>query len=214
VAARRLAWCSFALGAVAAVACATGVSPARGSHPSEGAVVDIPDSSAAAEEVDSGGAVDEGGTRNEDSETEAALAELQADGGAGFLGLLTVDGGSGFGTGRIVRGRDAGVPRLSDAGVQPSLDPAIIQRVIRQHISAFKACYERALVKDPSSSARVAPRFTIGANGRVASVSLSSSSGDPALDSCIEGVVKRLVFPKPNGGVVVVTYPFVFSPSN
>jgi TonB family protein len=86
--------------------------------------------------------------------------------------------------------------------------------VIRQHISGFRACYEKALTKDPQLSTRVAPRFTIGVDGRVASVSLSSSSGDPALDSCIESVVKRLVFPKPKGGVVVVTYPFVFAPGN
>ncbi|MEL6177655.1 MAG: AgmX/PglI C-terminal domain-containing protein [Myxococcota bacterium] len=41
---------------------------------------------------------------------------------------------------------------------------------------------------------------------------VSNSTGSGAVASCVAGKVRRWVFPQPKGGgIVVVTYPFVFS---
>ena len=56
-------------------------------------------------------------------------------------------------------------------------------------------------------------RFTIAPNGQVAKVKIAESGlDDAAVEGCLTGVMKTLRFPQPKGGgVVVVTYPFVFA---
>ena len=57
---------------------------------------------------------------------------------------------------------------------------------------------------------RVMVQFTIGANGQVmTSIVQSSTMGNPTVEQCIAGAVRRWEFPKPQGGIVIVTYPFV-----
>ena len=43
----------------------------------------------------------------------------------------------------------------------------------------------------------------------MASIVQSSTLGNPGVEQCIAGAVRRWEFPKPQGGIVVVTYPFV-----
>jgi len=54
--------------------------------------------------------------------------------------------------------------------------------------------------------------FTIGKTGSVSSAKVQKSSvGSQAVNSCLVSVFKRLKFPKPKGGgIVIVKYPFVF----
>lgn len=50
-------------------------------------------------------------------------------------------------------------------------------------------------------------------DGSVTSATVTSDMGVPELDRCLEQVVLGLKFPAPRGGgVVKVTYPFVFRP--
>ena len=95
-----------------------------------------------------------------------------------------------------------------------SLDKEIIRRIIRGHINEVKDCYERALAKDPALFGRVMVQFTIAASGDViASVLQSSTIGDESVESCTVAAVRRWQFPKPiGGGIVIVSYPFVFTP--
>lgn len=97
--------------------------------------------------------------------------------------------------------------------VRGSLPPEVIQRVIRRHLSTLRGCYERQLIQNPSLSGRVSIRFVIGADGRVASASVSSSSANnPTMENCLVQATQQMRFPPPEGGgVVIVTYPFVFA---
>ena len=51
--------------------------------------------------------------------------------------------------------------------------------------------------------------------GRVAAANTQSSTlGDPAVESCVVAAAGRWLFPRVSGGgLVVVSYPFVFKPS-
>lgn len=88
-------------------------------------------------------------------------------------------------------------------------DSSIIRREIRRHIPEFRACYERALEKQPDLEGKVIATFTVQRDG---SVRDAVATGMPPIDACIAKVVMTLRFP-PNGkGTFVVNYPFVFAP--
>ena len=57
--------------------------------------------------------------------------------------------------------------------------------------------------------------FTIGPDGTVSESEIQQSTlADVTVGPCIAQAVRRWVFPKPEGGgIVVVTYPFSFTPA-
>jgi len=93
-----------------------------------------------------------------------------------------------------------------------SLDKEIIRRVIRENIAQIKYCYERELTRTPGLNGKVQVKFVIGANGNVQSAVVAESSlGNKTAEGCMTGKVRGWVFPKPKGGgIVIVTYPFIF----
>jgi hypothetical protein len=92
------------------------------------------------------------------------------------------------------------------AGAYPDKSP--IRRAIRAEMGRFRACYERALVKDPKLEGKVVAKFTIDAKGNVAD---ATAEGMPPIDACIAGVIKTIKFPA-YGSTMVVSYPFAFAP--
>lgn len=97
---------------------------------------------------------------------------------------------------------------------QPELkgnyDPSLIRRVVRQHMNEVKFCYEKELTRDASLAGRVVVKFSIGGMGNVmTSVIESSTIKASGTDRCIAEAVRRWEFPKPQGGLVLVSYPFV-----
>lgn len=94
------------------------------------------------------------------------------------------------------------------------LDPAEIQRVVRAHFTTLRGCYEKELVRDPSLQGRAVVRFEIELNGHVGDASASSEVFPPSLDDCLVDAFRELVFPRPEGGTVIVSYPIVFTPGN
>jgi len=94
--------------------------------------------------------------------------------------------------------------------VTGSLDKEIIQRIIRHHIMQVRHCYERQLAKDPNLEGRLKIKFTITKDGRVSTVMVQEAL-ETSVDSCVAQVFRRMTFPKPQGGgIVIVSYPFVF----
>ena len=84
--------------------------------------------------------------------------------------------------------------------------------VIRKHLNRIKYCYEKELIKKPDLRGKVTSRFVIAASGRVqtAKVYQTTMNHAPA-ERCIARVFKRMRFPKPRGGgIVLVTYPLMF----
>ena len=146
-------------------------------------------------------------------------------GGGGDGGSLGIGGLGTHGNGRGERdygdvklGADKrGGPRLLPGRtiLEGSLGEAEIGRVIRQNLPRFKHCYERELTARPELAGKVALGFTIAPNGRVADPQIRESSlDDGAVERCLVSVLSTLEFPKPRGGgVVVVTYPFIFASS-
>lgn len=125
--------------------------------------------------------------------------------GRGTGGYGNIDlGGRGKGTTRIVPGRTI---------IKGSLSKEEIGRVIRRNLARFKFCYEKQLTKNPNLSGKISIYFTIAPTGSVAKASVRETSMDSAqVEACTVKVMRSLKFPKPRGGgIVVVTYPFVFA---
>jgi hypothetical protein len=115
---------------------------------------------------------------------------------------------AGSGGGRV-RGRVRASSALSR--VSGSLSRSEVLQVINRSQGRIQACYERGLTRRASLAGRVTFSWTIQPNGRVAGAREQASTlGDPAVSSCILGVIRGMRFPQPSGGPVQVTFPFLF----
>jgi Zn-dependent protease with chaperone function len=93
-----------------------------------------------------------------------------------------------------------------------SLDKDVIRNVIRSHTAEVKTCYEAALARQPDLAGRLSVRFTIGRSGAVTAAAAEQPSRlGPVVAGCLERAVRGWVFPPPTGGIVIVSYPFVFA---
>ncbi len=137
----------------------------------------------------------------------ALRALLTADAGVvGVLGSGGLGGLSGIGTTKSPPVR-TGSPKLVGA-----LPPEVVRRIVRSHVGSIRHCYEKQLLKSPKLSGKLAVRFVIAADGSVASANRHTGGVHPAVDSCIVSVFRRMRFPSPSGGgVVVVNYPLIFT---
>jgi hypothetical protein len=143
-------------------------------------------------------------------------------------GVDTVGHGAGFGPGSdFGNGRSRGLTRgghtvkspslmkVGDTNVSGRLPSEVIQRVVRQNFGRFKFCYENGLRGNPSLQGRVGVRFVIGRDGSVMSAESGGSDlPDGGVVSCVTRAFYGLSFPQPDNGIVTVSYPIVFSPSN
>ncbi len=99
--------------------------------------------------------------------------------------------------------------------VSGRLPPVVIQRIVRQSFNTFRACYEDGLRRDPNLRGRVEVRFVIGRDGSVPNVGNGHSDmPDGAVIACVLRGFRALSFPQPEGGIVTVTYPIMFSPED
>ena len=93
------------------------------------------------------------------------------------------------------------------------LAPEEIQRVVRSEWERFRGCYEDGLRRSPSLAGRVSVRFIIERDGSLRDVAPEAPTmPDPEVVSCVVARFATLRFPPPHGGVVIVTYPILFSP--
>ncbi len=90
-----------------------------------------------------------------------------------------------------------------------SLDKSLIRKPIRAKLPQIRACYEKALEKDPKLEGKVVVKFVIGKDGKV---SESSGTGLPVVADCVANVVKTIAFQPNMPEPATVSYPFVFSP--
>jgi hypothetical protein len=97
--------------------------------------------------------------------------------------------------------RDAGkAPALKETvSVSGRMPKELVQRALKD---LAKSCVA-------SAPTTVKVRFVIDAAGRVASVDDAGSASDAAF-RCLQGKLKRLEFPPPEGGVAVVTHTLAF----
>jgi TonB family protein len=134
------------------------------------------------------------------------------------MGITAIGTGKGLakaaGAGRIGRGTasDLGLDEAPD--VAGGLDREVIRRVVVSHRAQVRYCYEKQLMASPGIAGKLLVEFVIGADGHVVSARPSEDGvGDAEVGRCIVSRVRGWTFPPPKGGgVVVVTYPFLFKP--
>ncbi|WP_224248970.1 TonB family protein [Hyalangium gracile] len=163
----------------------------------------------------------------------AGLGDAQGVGGLGSRGNGTGGGGTALGIGGLGTkgdGRGTGGRGGIDLGgkgkattkiipgkttVVGGLDKEVIAKIIRQHQNEIKYCYESELNKNPSLAGKVAVAFTIDPAGAVADASVTETTlNNSTAENCMLSRIRRWKFPEPKGGgVVAVTYPWLFSPA-
>lgn len=123
--------------------------------------------------------------------------------------------GFGSGHGRLTGSHRASPPRVRTAAASVSgrLPPAVIQRIVRQNFGRFRLCYEQGLKSNPALQGRVSVRFVIDRTG-AATVAGNGGSDlpDASVVACVVSAFRGLRFPEPEGGIVTVVYPLMFTP--
>jgi hypothetical protein len=133
----------------------------------------------------------------------AREAALEAAREFGMIGVFDPDGGSSH------------VVTNPDVVVNARLPPEVIQSIVRAEYDRLRACYDQGLKNDPGLAGHFATRFVIGRDGSVAQVADAGSTlPDEAARRCMFDVFRSLKFPPPEGGIVTVVYPIMFSPGD
>ncbi|MDF1564029.1 MAG: AgmX/PglI C-terminal domain-containing protein [Deltaproteobacteria bacterium] len=96
--------------------------------------------------------------------------------------------------------------------VMGSLSQEVIARVVRRHGAEFRYCYEKELQTTPGMAGEVAVKFVITSEGSVSTAKIARTTlQNERVERCLLQRFQRLRFPAPaGGGIVIVTYPFVF----
>jgi hypothetical protein len=104
-------------------------------------------------------------------------------------------------------------PAESESEVSGRLPREVIQRIVRQSFGALRRCYSAGLASNPNLRGRVGVRFVIGRDGHVSSAKDDGGDlPDKAVRDCVVAAFLKLEFPAPEGGIVSVRYPIVFTP--
>jgi hypothetical protein len=136
-------------------------------------------------------------------------------GGLGTKGVGSGASGYGSGGGSLGSKGEGGIGSVGgDPIIMGALDRSLIDEVIKRHMNQIRYCYQRELVKNNGLAGKIVIKFTISKDGSVASASTKSTTmNNQAVESCIEGRFMKMQFPQPKGGgIVLVSYPFMFSP--
>lgn len=127
-------------------------------------------------------------------------------------------GGYGTGVGGLGTKADRGIGlATADAKVMGAIDPELIRRVIREHASQVRYCYEQQLALQPKLEGKVAIRWQIDASGRASATHVESGETTLASSEVHRCIMDRIVtwaFPKPKGGgIAIVKYPWILRTS-
>ncbi|PIE66008.1 MAG: hypothetical protein CSA24_01125 [Deltaproteobacteria bacterium] len=130
------------------------------------------------------------------------------------MGSIDTGGGTGIHAGMGRKGkRRVGKVGIGSGQAKGFCKKSHIASVVRRRAGAIRACYEQRLQVKKGLKGKLTARWTIQLDGKVSGVSaVSNSLGDSATTNCIFRHLRRMRFQKPEGGICVVQWPFVFSP--
>ncbi|MEO0323120.1 MAG: AgmX/PglI C-terminal domain-containing protein, partial [Myxococcota bacterium] len=132
--------------------------------------------------------------------------------GAGMGGRGMGSGGPGV-MGRVTMERSVRVQR-GMARTNGYLSPEQILRVVRANQNAIKYCYENEVQRQPNLRGAVTLDWTVGLDGRVTQARIARSTlRSSRVEGCMVRQVRRWRFPRPDGGVCRVQFPFNFGVS-
>ena len=136
-------------------------------------------------------------------------------GGLGTKGIGAGASGYGSGGGNFGAKGEGGLGAVGgDPIILGALDRSLIDEVIKRHMNQIRYCYQRELTKNPALGGKIVIKFTIAKDGTVSTASSKSTTmNNAAVEQCIVQRFLRMQFPEPKGGgIVIVSYPFIFSP--
>ena len=83
-----------------------------------------------------------------------------------------------------------------------SIDPNLVRKIMREHISQFRYCYQQELIRNPSTAGVFDLGFQIDASGKGVKSFVKSKGKGFTKDGleCIKRVVSGIKFPRPKGG--------------
>ncbi|HVE88045.1 MAG TPA: AgmX/PglI C-terminal domain-containing protein, partial [Myxococcales bacterium] len=166
--------------------------------------------------------------------TGAGLGDAHGFGGLGERGTGPGAGGTGLGLGGLGtkgkgRGGPGGAPGVDLGGLQKEivrvvpgktvivggLSKEVIFKVVKSHEREIQYCYESELNAHPDLAGKVAVVWTIGPDGGVTDASVTETTlAAERAEQCILSRIRRWKFPEvPGGGIVTVTFPWVFKPA-
>jgi hypothetical protein len=130
-------------------------------------------------------------------------------GGGGIGGFASGGTGKGKVAGTVVSAPASGFQHRGGGG---TLARELIAKVINEHLGEVRGCYERALLREAGLAGKLVLEWTIDLNGHVEEIKVKQSTVKGAdVPNCIVGSLKGWIFPKPSGGKVMVSYPFLFN---
>jgi TonB family protein len=99
--------------------------------------------------------------------------------------------------------------------IMGGLDKSVVDETIKRHRRQISHCYSQELSSKADLAGRIDVGFEINKTGHVASAKIGDNTlNNEKVEKCVLGVINKMAFPKPQGGgMVSVSYPFVFAPS-
>ena len=141
-------------------------------------------------------------------------------GGGGFgsgIGGIGGGGGGKAGNTKVAGPRKSTVKQKTKLAMDPPKQGAFckesnIREVVQKRANALRNCYEQQLLANPDLSGKIIVFWKIGLDGKVTDASIKSTTMNNArVESCLTQTVRRLRFDKPDGGICVVEFPFIFT---
>jgi hypothetical protein len=138
-------------------------------------------------------------------------------GGVGTKGRGGGLGGYGSGVGGLGRKGDRDVAiDTTNVKILGAIDPELIRKVIREHASEVRYCYEQELVLNPKLEGKVAIQWQIGSDGSASNCIVHGETTlmNEKVQRCIMSRITTWLFPKPKGGgIAIVKYPWILRTS-
>ncbi len=132
------------------------------------------------------------------------------------LGSIDTGGGTGrnanVGIGRKSAKKVASV-KIATGQSTGGCDKGDIAKNVKMRAAALRACYEIQLMSKPSLQGKITAQWTIDTEGAVKNPKIvSDSMANSAVADCVTRTIGRVRFKKPDAGICVIQWPFVFSP--
>jgi hypothetical protein len=154
-------------------------------------------------------------------------------GGMGFRGTGSGGGGSGYGRihglgsidtgGGTGRNANVGIGRktakrvsklkLSGGRSTGGCDTGDIAKNVKRRAAALRACYEMQLMSKPNLQGKVTAQWTIDTEGSVKNPKIvGDTMSNSSVTDCVLRTIGHIRFKKPEAGICVIQWPFVFAP--
>jgi hypothetical protein len=96
--------------------------------------------------------------------------------------------------------------------VNGSLQPELVERMVRQNFGRIRRCYAEGLARNPKLQGALEVRFVVGRDGAVTNAGNGGTTlSDAAVVSCVLSTFRDLTFRSPDGGIASIKYPLIFT---